>query len=106
MGASHHCYKCLPTSGWLQTLLSGSNKINIRKLEGVEEEVGKGLVRGWEDCQGEGTTVKVQGTHREVGRVGGNTRLAGSLPSSRLSLNYQVCLSVSFPRERSGCGHS
>lgn len=67
MGASHHCSKCLPTSGWLQTLLSGFDKINIRKLEGVEEEAGEGLVRGWEVCKGEGTTVRVQGTHREVG---------------------------------------
>lgn len=77
----------------LQALLSGFNKINIRKLEGVGEETGMGLVRGWKDCQGRGTTVQSVGhTHREVGRVGGNTGLAGPLPSSRLSLNYQVVL--------------
>lgn len=33
----------------------------------MEEEAGEGLVRGWEVCKGEGTTVRVQGTHREVG---------------------------------------
>lgn len=66
----------MPTLGWLQALLSGSDKINIRKLLGVEEETGQGLVRGWGDCQGESTTVQSAGTRGEVRRVRGNTGLA------------------------------
>lgn len=74
-------------------MLSGLDKINlIRKLEGVEEETGKGMVRGWEGCQGEGTTVQSAGHTQGGGRVGENTGLAAPLPSSRLSLNYQVVL--------------